>query len=669
MTQAAQLTCFSASPIIEAALCGVFGGEYPLRRLEVRAGEDGMLRPILNPSADASTALGLDPSMVTALEADLPSLAEVLAFAARQGASEMVAISRVFGSAIRATREDDGVKIDLSTVAAGLDLVVVDGDLLTARVVPTRLRGAKAFLVTRVRTAFGGAAAFNLLFESPDYELVTSDDAMEQALFVAREILADPLPIHFFTIVLNGMPFVTYHEKVLATLKCKWHWHIIEGVADLVKDTAWSVEHGGRIPESLHRSGRSIDGTSEYIDDLAARYPDRVTLYRQPLGSFWDGKLAMVTAPLSNIDQRCLLWQIDADELWSTRQIESVRDKFLAEPDRTSAYFWCNYFVGPERGISTRFNYAQNPAQEWLRVWRFVPGMRWDAHEPPVLVGIDPIEDRPRDVGTRNPFTHGEMERIGAVFDHLAYATAEQALFKESYYGYSGAVERWRSLQRAEHGSRHLRDFFDWVRDETMFDTIDRLGWLPLARLDRDSGTWRFRTDVDLPWEGVASEPAARPARIVVDGVFFQMAQTGIARFWRSLLLAWVRSGFAERIVLLDRDGTAPRLDGIVYRSIERHSLDSFAADAAMLQRVCDEEGAVLFLSSYYTSPIRTPSVFIGHDMIPEAMGFDLGDPWVAAKAPFNPPGERPYDGINQFRQRTGAFSSGGRPCQGPRLL
>src|SRR5438874_9967466 len=39
------------------------------------------------------------------------------------------------------------------------------------------------------------------------------------------------LPVHFFTIVLNGEPFIRYHLDVFRALPVRWHWHIIEGVA------------------------------------------------------------------------------------------------------------------------------------------------------------------------------------------------------------------------------------------------------------------------------------------------------------------------------------------------------------------------------------------------------------------------------------------------------
>ncbi|HMD53389.1 MAG TPA: hypothetical protein VKJ65_02430, partial [Phycisphaerae bacterium] len=102
------------------------------------------------------------------------------------------------------------------------------------------------------------------------------------------------LPIHFFTIVLNGEPFIRHHLERFQKLSIPWHWHIVEGLADLKHDTAWSLPYGGTLPLEMVRNGRSIDGTAEYLDQIAAAYPDQITLYRPPNGKMWDGKLEMV---------------------------------------------------------------------------------------------------------------------------------------------------------------------------------------------------------------------------------------------------------------------------------------------------------------------------------------------------------------------------------------
>lgn len=112
--------------------------------------------------------------------------------------------------------------------------------------------------------------------------------------------------------------------------------------------------------------------------------------------------------------------------------------------------------------------------------------------------------------------------------------------------------------------------------------------------------------------------------KFIVDGVFFQLYKTGIARVWKSLLEEWADNGFAKHIVVLDRAGTAPAITGIRYCPVPPYDYDRTDADREMLQQVCDEEGADLFISTYYTTPLSTPSVFLAHDMIPELVGADL---------------------------------------------
>lgn len=112
--------------------------------------------------------------------------------------------------------------------------------------------------------------------------------------------------------------------------------------------------------------------------------------------------------------------------------------------------------------------------------------------------------------------------------------------------------------------------------------------------------------------------------RIIIDGVFFQIASSGITRVWRSLLQEWVKNGFAEYLILLDRDSTAPQITGLTYHSTHRYDESNSAKDSFLLQEICDRYQADLFISTYYTTPISTPGVLLVHDMIPEAIGADL---------------------------------------------
>src|ERR1700761_4623489 len=114
---------------------------------------------------------------------------------------------------------------------------------------------------------------------------------------------------------------------------------------------------------------------------------------------------------------------------------------------------------------------------------------------------------------------------------------------------------------------------------------------------------------------------------IVIDGVFFQIGRSGIARVWQSLLSLWAGTPFADRLVVMDRARTAPRVPGIRYHDTAGLNYNDLEGDRRIVQDVCDEVGAALFMSTYYSYPKTTPSMAMVYDMIPEVMGYDLATP------------------------------------------
>ncbi|MEB3120241.1 MAG: glycosyltransferase family 1 protein [Snowella sp.] len=119
---------------------------------------------------------------------------------------------------------------------------------------------------------------------------------------------------------------------------------------------------------------------------------------------------------------------------------------------------------------------------------------------------------------------------------------------------------------------------------------------------------------------------------LVIDGVFFQIADTGIARVWQSLLKEWQKSDFSGHIVVIDRGNTAPKIDGIAYYSMSLYDYEKKALESEKLQTICDQFKADLFISTYYTTPLSTPSILIVHDMIPEVIGLNLQEHWWKEK-------------------------------------
>jgi glycosyltransferase involved in cell wall biosynthesis len=111
--------------------------------------------------------------------------------------------------------------------------------------------------------------------------------------------------------------------------------------------------------------------------------------------------------------------------------------------------------------------------------------------------------------------------------------------------------------------------------------------------------------------------------KLLVDGVCFQLAKTGIARVWLSLLRRLAQLPNLE-IALLDR-GNCPSIDGIDRVEFPSYTLHAYtAADSVVIEEYCRRLGADVFSSTYYTTPLSTPSVMIVYDMVPEVLGFDL---------------------------------------------
>jgi len=264
------------------------------------------------------------------------------------------------------------------------------------------------------------------------------------------------LPIHFFTIVQNGMPFIKYHLQLFNSLPFDWHWHISEGVADLKYDTQWTIANGGKIDDSFHINGLSIDGTTEYLNNIKKLFPDRISIYRKGEGKFWDGKVDMCNAPIPNLPEQCILWQVDVDELWSLMGISQLKELFDKNPDKMAAYVYCYYFVGPKKFVSSINSWA-TLSQDWFRVFRYFKGFHWKRHEPPTLV-----DDKGVDWGRTKNFSRDETLGRGISFQHFAYVIPNQLSFKESYYGYKDATKFWENLQKTK-GEVDVGDYLPWA--------------------------------------------------------------------------------------------------------------------------------------------------------------------------------------------------------------
>lgn len=257
------------------------------------------------------------------------------------------------------------------------------------------------------------------------------------------------------TIVRDGMPWITLHYPELLKLTIPWEWHIVEGTSSPEHCTKWCRP----LTPSL-----STDGTTQYLNSLL--FDTRIFLYRSEI---WHGKLQMVNAPLRHLHEPCVLLQADSDELWTTKQLETIH-ALLSAGNHDCCHFYCRYFLGPDIIITSRNGFGNRTDFEWFRAWAYRPGMRFISHEPPKF---DRVPER--------IMTHHQTAKHDLVFNHYAYATEAQVAFKQEFYGgpnnklgplYSDAVEGWRRLQANTRWPAKVGDYLRFVKDDSICERL-----------------------------------------------------------------------------------------------------------------------------------------------------------------------------------------------------
>ena len=275
------------------------------------------------------------------------------------------------------------------------------------------------------------------------------------------------MKINFFTIVYNGQPWIRGQAELFRRLEgVDWRWHVVEGLAEHVKDTAWCKEAGGRISDFKNRnSNLSTDGTREFLDGLKKEFGDRVLIYRPPGAEPWPGKKAMIDCFLPQLEDGCLLWQLDVDEFWKPDQVQQILAEFKKRPELTAGWFDCDYFFGWDRCSSRPGVFGNFREYEWLRVWRYQKGDSWGSHEPPALLrGVE--GGKRADVGEIHPMLQKETRARGWKFQHYALTDRPQMEFKEIYYGHRGLIAGLDQVEKAGRNEPLARTLFPHIRDK-----------------------------------------------------------------------------------------------------------------------------------------------------------------------------------------------------------
>lgn len=259
------------------------------------------------------------------------------------------------------------------------------------------------------------------------------------------------LPIRFFTLAWHAMPFLSRHLAVFESLQgIDWQWHICAGPSDTFD--------GHKAPDM------EDDGTLTYLLGIED-HPRVKVSYDSSHYLTW-----RCNEMLKGFDG--LAWQVDADEFWTREQIERMWRAFGAYPRMLAAYFWCYYFVGPDRRLDInpwRDTAGNNSSYEWRRLWRFHPGSIYTRHDPPGIVG--PFGNCDTVV-----FTHGDTNLMDVRFNHYAFVLPSQVEFKTIRYGWPNALERWQALQLAKLPV-DVFSYLPWLGHGTVIDAEAEHCW------------------------------------------------------------------------------------------------------------------------------------------------------------------------------------------------
>lgn len=226
-----------------------------------------------------------------------------------------------------------------------------------------------------------------------------------------------------FSIIHNGMHHLMHNEQYLNILGSCDKWVVVEGASLSNGSTRWCNE----FPSEFHKNGGSIDGTREFLLDIAKKTEK---LHLVISNGFWSSKDHQVNRAIEEVKKitdKCWLWEIDIDEQWDTHQMDQAESE-LQRIGAKAGCFKSICFIG--KNLRAIGDWGEARTYGYTRLWKW-EGERFICHEPPVLeglMGIDPMMLTP-------------------VFKHFNYYFEEDVLFKDRWYGgHENIYERWKLI-------------------------------------------------------------------------------------------------------------------------------------------------------------------------------------------------------------------------------
>lgn len=161
-----------------------------------------------------------------------------------------------------------------------------------------------------------------------------------------------------------------------------------------------------------------------------------------------DGKLIVVKGQYKEKDEQCraylqhldpdtdYLWSIDADEVYKTIDIQKVID-YISTVRPTSIGMRSLSFFG---GFSDHLTGFEFRTDNFLRIFKVVPGVRWKSHRPPTMLYPDHLQPTPIHISSDQLW-----KEVGVQMYHYSYVFPRQVYRKVKYY--AAVVSRERCIQ------------------------------------------------------------------------------------------------------------------------------------------------------------------------------------------------------------------------------